>query len=92
MTFREAFWHAAQQNRKVRIRRRLLDRIAAADAEEPRFKRLWERMEDKAKARYMEDTGRTVTDFGDGQFLDWLVENLPKILEIVMTILALFGV
>ena len=92
MTFREAFLTACDQNKKVHIRRRLMRRVRSADPDEPRIKRRWARMERRTAARYKADTGRTVTDFGDGQFLDWLIENLPAILELIMKLMAMFGI
>lgn len=32
-----------------------------------------------------------VTAWGDGTFLDWLMQNLPSIIEFIMKLVALFG-
>lgn len=93
MTFREAFLIACAQNPKATKRqKKQIARIARADPRKKRFGRLWTRMQKRTEKRYLKDTGKTVKDFGDGQFLDWLIENLPKILELIMKIMVLFGV
>lgn len=36
-------------------------------------------------------TDRPITAWGDGSFLDWLMQNLPAIIEFIMKLVALFG-
>ena len=92
-TFREAFLVACDQNpRAIRGKTRLLRRVQRADPRRNRNARRWARIEERTAARYKKDTGRVVTDFGDGHFLQWLIDNLPAILSLIMKLLALFGI
>ena len=92
MTFREAFLVACDQNPKATAgHRRRIARVARTDPRNKRAARRWKRMEERTAKRYKAETGQTVTDFGDGQFLQWLIDNLPTILKLIMSILAVFG-
>jgi len=92
MTFREAFLIACDQNPKATVgHKRRIARARKADPRNKRVARRWARMEERAVKRYKAETGQTVTDFGDGQFLQWLIDNLPSILKLMMSILAVFG-
>ena len=93
MTFREAFLYACDRNPKAcRGKAKLIRQAQQADFRNKRVAKRWERMEERMVGQYKDDTGRDVKEFGDGKFLDWLIENLPKLIQILMTILALFGV
>jgi hypothetical protein len=89
MTFREAFLAACELNPKaMKGRSALLARLRRSDPRCRVTRRLWERMEKKVAARYRKETGQEVGDWRE--ILDWLIENLPAILQIIMTILMLF--
>jgi len=91
MTFREAFLVACEQNPKaLRGNTAMLKRVRNADPRRPIVRALWRRAEKKSVAKYERETGQKVTAF-DGSFLTWLMENLPAILQAIMSILALFG-
>lgn len=92
MTFREAFFIACEQNPKAcKGKTAMLAKARNADPRRPLVRSLWKRAEKKSVRQYERETGNKVGEFGDGAFLDWLVNNLPKILEIIMSILAAFG-
>jgi len=90
MTFREAFLLACELHPTATTgQKRLLNRIRQTDPRPAGARRLWARMEKLAERRYRKETGYTgAIDWGS--ILDWLVENLPAILQILMAILMLF--
>lgn len=89
MTFREAFLIACLENPKaVKGNARLIARARDTSPMRPVARRLWERMEKKVATRYRKETGQEVGDWQE--ILDWLVANLPAILQLIMTIIALF--
>ena len=88
--FRSAFLYAAsvQKNQSAATTKRI---AKAAAADPKKHKRLWKAMENICAHRYERQTGNKIKSFGDGQFLQWLVDNLPTILKLIMSILAMFG-
>jgi hypothetical protein len=89
VTFREAFLTACELNPKaVKGRAKLFARLRAADPRLKPVRNRWARIEKKVAARYRKETGKEVGDWRD--VLDWLIANLPAILQILMTILTLF--
>ena len=50
-------------------------------------------IQDEVLERLMETRGDqiAITAIGDGTFLDWLIENWETIIEMIMTIINLFG-
>lgn len=92
MTFREAFITACDLNpNATRGHRRRIERARKADPRRPRTRKRWERMEERVRKRYEEETGKKAGEWGDGQMIDWLITNLPAILKIIMSILMMFG-
>ncbi len=92
MTFREAFFVACEQNPAAcKGKTALIAKARLADPRRAGVRLLWRRAEKKSVRQYERETGKKVASFGDGQFLDWLVNNLPKILQIITAILAMFG-
>jgi len=90
MTFREAFLLACELNPKAtKGQKRLLAKARAADPRRPVVRRLWVRMEKAVERRYRKDTGH-VAAIDWQAIIDWLVANLPAILQIIMAILMLF--
>lgn len=90
MTFRDAFLQAASNHKGVSAY--YAKRVKQAQDADPRSHRLlWKAMENIVVHRYERATGQKITTFGDGKFLQWLVDNLPTILTLVMKILAMFG-
>jgi hypothetical protein len=88
--FRGAFFWAADQ--QVGLGKTFRNRIAAAKSADPKkHKRLWQAMENICIHRYERQTGKKFTTWGDGTILQWLVDNLPAILKIIMSILAMFA-
>ena len=88
----EAFAYAKQQNPKAcRGHARALNRAIKVGMSTPKSSRYWNRVGDRTIKRYERKTGRKFVGWGDGAFLEWLVENLPSILQIVMSIISLFA-
>ena len=89
MTFREAFLAACELNPKaMKGQAKLLARLRKADIRLTRVRNRWALIEKRVVARYRKDTGKEVGDWRT--ILDWLVENLPAILQILMAMLMLF--
>lgn len=64
-------------------------RIAANSARNENHPLLWRALENKMAREYEREHDQTVAQAGGWQqLLDWLVENLPAILKLIMT---LFG-
>lgn len=90
MTFREAFLTACELNPKaMKGRMKFLTRLRKADPRCRVTRRLWDRMEKKVAARYRKEFPHAgAIDWGS--ILNWLITNLPAILQILMAILILF--
>ncbi|MBU0846687.1 hypothetical protein KKH23_05805 [Patescibacteria group bacterium] len=89
MTFREAFLLACDLHpTATKGRAKLLARVRRADVRNKRVAARWARLEKKIGARYYKETGQKVGDWRD--ILQWLIDNLPAILKIILTILMLF--
>jgi hypothetical protein len=92
MNFRTAFLAATRQRKDLSpALRAKLDRAAKADP--ARHKRLWMAMEHIVAHRYERETGQKITaNFDWSKLMQWLIDNLPAILKIVASLLALFAV
>jgi hypothetical protein len=90
-TFREVFFQAASKAKGLKAADQ--KRLAKAQAADPKkHRRLWTAMENLCAHRFERQTGLKygAGTLGDGTFLKWLIDNLPTILKLVMTILAMF--
>jgi hypothetical protein len=89
MDFREALITTALDSNAVNSRQR--KRFGALRAEgKPRFPRLWKAMESIVIHHYEQSTGTKLVGKVDwSNLLTWLTENLPTILKIIATILAI---
>ena len=90
MTFREAFLTACELNPKaMKGQSKLLARLRKTDPRNKVVRNRWARIEKRVAARYRKETGH-VGEIDWGSILDWLIANLPTILQLLMAILTLF--
>lgn len=88
MTFREAFLIACLENPKAtKGKAKLLAKARDASPMRPAVRRIWERMEKKARAHIRKQYGQEVGDWKD--WVQVLIENFPAILQILMAFLVL---
>ncbi|MCK9356379.1 MAG: hypothetical protein M0R22_04415 [Dehalococcoidia bacterium] len=79
----------ANLDKMTRAQRRRYERVAKLDTR--RKNRVWASWQERAADAYEQETGKKVGTFGDGQFLQWLIDNFDKWFPILLKILALFG-
>ena len=92
MTFRESFILACDLNpAATRGQKRRIERARKADPRNAKTRKRWQRMEARVAKRYEKETGRKVSDWGDGTIIQWLIDNLPAILQLIMSLLMMFG-
>lgn len=86
MTFRTAVLTAAK---RTKLSAKTAAKLERLQAEAPvKHKRFWAVAEHVVANKYERQTGKKVKDWQ--QILDWLVANLPAILQLLITILPLF--
>lgn len=90
MTFREALIRARNESKSLPASTRA-KLTKAVEANPTKHKRLWKAAENVAIHRYEKQTGKQFTEWGDGTILKWLTDNLPALLKLLMTILAMFA-
>lgn len=85
MNFKEAILETFERKTKLSGN----TKKAAERARKEKHPRLWKALENVVAHRYERATGETVTaGFDWSTALDWLLENLPKIISLII---ALFG-
>ena len=73
----------------TRAQQRRIDRLK--NLPERRRVRVLENLQNHAAEQYEAATGKKVKSFGDGAFLQWLIDNADKWIPLLLKILALFG-
>ena len=79
----------ANTDKLTRSQRRRYERVAKLDTR--RKERIWASWQEHAADAYERETGKKVKSFGDGTFIQWLVDNFDKWFPMLLKILALFG-
>ena len=95
MTFREAFLFACTANPNgIRGKAKLIEAARKADIRRPAVRRLWARAEKRVLTWYEREYGEPPETAAGAidwqQIIQLLIDNLPAILQIILTILAMF--